>query len=496
MSFILALDQGTTSSRALVFDPQLRVVGSAQQEFTQHYPQPGWVEHDPDEIWETQHAVALQALGSAGLAARQLAAIGVTNQRETTVLWDRATGRPIHRAIVWQDRRTAELCEHWRARGFEPLVHERTGLRLDPYFSASKILWLLEHVPGARELAAQNRLAFGTIDTWLAHKLTGGAVHVTDVSNASRTMLLSLRTGAWCEQLLNDFGIPGSILPNIVPSSGVVGMTACPGFDVPVPIAGIAGDQQAALFGQSAFSTGIAKCTYGTGCFMLMNIGASPRMSGNRLLTTAAWRINHTTTYALEGSVFVGGAVVQWLRDGLKLIKTSADIEALARQAPDNGGLYLVPAFSGLGAPHWDPYARGAMLGISRGTTAAHLARAALESIAFQVADLFEVMQSDAGGAISELRVDGGAAGNDLLLQFQADLLRVPVVRPANTETTSAGAAALAGLGVGLWKGIDELRESWSAKRVFRPLMPETRAATLRQQWKRAVERALRWERA
>lgn len=496
MSFVLALDQGTTSSRAFVFDAKLRIVGSAQREFAQHYPQSGWVEHDPEDIWESQHAVALEALRSAGIEARQLAAIGVTNQRETVVLWDRATGRAIHRAIVWQDRRTAELCEQWRERGFEPLVHERTGLRLDPYFSASKILWLLDHVPGARGLAANNRLAFGTIDTWLVHKLTSGAVHVTDVSNASRTMLLSLRTGNWCEQLLNDFGIPGSILPSIVPSSGIVGMTACPGFDVPVPIAGIAGDQQAALFGQTAFTPGIAKCTYGTGCFMLMNIGDCPRLSSNRLLTTVAWRVDHATTYALEGSVFAGGAVVQWLRDGLKLIKTSADVEALARQAPDNGGLYLVPAFSGLGAPHWDPYARGAMLGISRGTTAAHLARAAIESIAFQVADLFEVMQNDAGGAITELRVDGGAAGNDLLLQFQADLLRVPVVRPANTETTSAGAAALAGLAAGLWKGMDELRESWSARRVFRPLMPESRAAGLREQWKRAVERSLKWERA
>jgi glycerol kinase len=490
--FVLALDQGTTSSRAIVFDRRGRPIASAQHEITQHFPRGGWVEHDPEEIWTTQHAAATEALASAGLAASDLAGIGVTNQRETTVIWDRATGRAIHPAIVWQDRRTADWCQARRA-DLEPIVQQRTGLVLDPYFSGSKIAWLLEHVPGARAAAEAGKLAFGTIDSWLIWKLTAGTAHVTDVSNASRTMLLNLHTGDWDDELLTRFDIPRSLLPRIVASSGEVARTRCAGFDPPVPLCGIAGDQQAALVGQACFSPGLAKNTYGTGCFMLMNLGAAAVASQHRLLTTIAWKLGDTLTYASEGSVFIGGAVVQWLRDGLGLVRSAGEIETLARSVPDNGGVYFVPAFAGLGAPHWDAYARGTIAGLTRGTTAAHLARAALESIAFQVADVLEVMQRDAGQTLRELRVDGGAAANDLLLQIQADLLGIPVVRPRNVECTALGAAMLAGLARGVWRDTDELAGLWTAGARFAPALDPARRDAMRRRWNDALERSKAW---
>jgi glycerol kinase len=489
--FILALDQGTTSSRALVFDRHGRVRGAAQQEFAQHFPRPGWVEHDPADLWSTVRRTALAAVAEANLTGRDVAAIGLTNQRETTLLWDRATGRPLAPAIVWQDRRTAGLCEKLRRRGLEPRFRRRTGLVLDPYFSGTKLAWLLDRLPGARARAQRGELAFGTVDTWLLWQLTGGKVHATDVSNASRTLLLNLRTGQWDDELLTLLRIPRAVLPEVRASSEVYGhVTSIPALRG-VPISGVAGDQQAALFGQACFQPGMAKNTYGTGCFLLLHTGEKPVVSQHQLLTTIAWRLGRAgpLEYALEGSVFVGGAVVQWLRDGLGLIANSSDIEALAARAPDNGGVYLVPAFTGLGAPHWDASARGAITGLTRGTTAAHLARAALESIAYQSADLLRAMAADCGGKLRELRVDGGATVNNALMQFQADLLRVPVVRPRTIETTALGVAYLAGLAVGFWKDRAEIAQLWRANRTFRSRLPATSVRQLLAGWHRAVGR-------
>jgi len=493
MRYILALDQGTTSSRAILFDRDGVIVSLAQKEFRQIFPQPGWVEHDAQEIWATQSAVAVEALGRAHVPPGEVAAIGITNQRETTVVWDRETGRPVHNAIVWQDRRTAEFCDRLKADGHGPLITGKTGLVVDAYFSGSKIAWILDNVPGARTRANQGRLAFGTVDSWLVWNLTGGALHLTDVSNASRTMLFDIHTLAWDDELLEILGVPRSVLPEVRASSEVYGrVTADPGL-ADLPIAGIAGDQQAALFGQLCVSPGLTKNTYGTGCFLLQNTGEKPVASRNQLVSTVAWTVNGRTEYALEGSVFIGGAVVQWLRDGLGLIRQSSDVERLATSVEDNGGIYLVPAFAGLGAPHWDPYARGLIIGITRGTTAAHLARAAVESIAYQVADLLDAVQRDSGIPLAELRVDGGAASNDLLMQFQADLLSVPVVRPAVTETTALGAAYLAGLAVGFWTSPGDIAQQWRVDRRFDPALPAAKAEALRGRWREAVARAGRW---
>jgi len=491
MPFVLALDQGTTSSRALVFDHAGAVRGMAQQELRQIYPEPGWVEHDPTEIWATQSGVMHEALTKAGITSRDVAAIGVTNQRETTVLWERATGRPLANAIVWQDRRTAPMCDALRAAGHEATFTAKTGLVLDPYFSGTKLKWLLDNVPGARRRAARGELAFGTIDSWLLWQLTKGGVHVTDPSNASRTLLYDIHTGAWDDELLHLLEIPREVLPRVVPSSGVAATAALGG--VNVPVAGIAGDQQAALFGQACDLSGLAKNTYGTGCFLLLNTGAQAVASKNRLITTVAWDLGAGRSYALEGSVFVGGAAVQWLRDGLKLIQNAADVEALAASVPDNGGVFFVPAFAGLGAPHWDAYARGAMFGLTRGSTGGHIARAALESIAFQSADVLFAMERDTGLPLTELRVDGGATANELLMRFQADLLGVPVVRPEVLETTALGAAYLAGLGVGYWKDAAEIHANWRVARRFEPSMSRDRAAALRAGWEKAVSRTKRW---
>jgi glycerol kinase len=491
MPFILALDQGTTSSRALVFDGAGAVRGMAQQEFRQIFPEPGWVEHDPTEIWATQSGVMHEALAKAGITGRDVAAIGITNQRETTLLWERATGRPLANAIVWQDRRTAPTCDALRAAGHEAAITAKTGLVLDAYFSGTKLKWLLDNVPGARLRASRGELAFGTIDTWLVWKLTNGAVHVTDASNASRTLLFDIHEGTWDEELLALLDIPRAVLPRVVSSSEVVATMVLGGASV--PIAGIAGDQQAALFGQACDRPGLAKNTYGTGCFLLLNTGARAVSSKNRLLTTVAWDLGGAFTYALEGSVFIGGAAVQWLRDGLKLIRTTADVEVLAASEKDNGGVYMVPAFAGLGAPHWDAYARGAVFGLTRGSTGGHLARAVLESIAFQSADVLHAMEKDAGVTLTELRVDGGATRNELLMQFQADLLGVPVVRPEVLETTALGAAYLAGLAVGYWKSAEDIRANWRVARRFEPAMSRDRAAELRAGWEKAVSRAKGW---
>ncbi len=493
MSFILALDQGTTSSRAVVFDHDGTIRGLAQKEFRQFFPAPGLVEHDAEEIWASQLGVAVEAIARAGVAAADIAAIGITNQRETTVVWDRATGKPIHHAIVWQDRRTAGECDLLRVQGHEQTFRARTGLLLDPYFSGTKLAWLLDHVPGARARAEAGELAFGTIDSWLVWNLTGGERHITDASNASRTLLFNIHDGTWDPQLLEMLRIPPSILPEVVDSSQVYAETAARFLAARVPIAGIAGDQQAALFGQLCDRPGMVKNTYGTGCFMLMHTGTRPVISGQNLLTTVACQIGGQTEYALEGSVFVAGAAVQWLRDGLGIIRSSAEVEALAASVPDNGGVYLVPAFTGLGAPHWDPYARGALLGITRGTTAGHIARATLESIAFQSADLLEAMEADAGTPLAELRVDGGATANNLLMQFQADLLGVPVVRPRVRETTALGAAYLAGLAVGYWRDRAEIGQLWQAEHTFTPAMERGKAAELRRCWSRALERSKGW---
>ncbi len=484
---ILALDQGTSSSRSIVFDAQGRIVAMAQREFRQIYPQPGWVEHDPEEIWQTQLATAQEALARAGLTAHDIAGIGITNQRETTVLWNRRTGLPIHNAIVWQDRRGEPLCAQLRAHGLQEQVRRSTGLVIDSYFSATKIRWLLDHVNGAHIAAARGELAFGTIDSWLLWKLTGGHVHATDVSNASRTMLFDIRHNVWDHELLKALHVPDSLLPRVFPSSRVYGETTL--FGAPLPIAGIAGDQQAALFGQACFSTGLAKNTYGTGCFMLMHTGGQCTASNHGLLTTAAAQPGSTPEYALEGSVFIGGAVVQWLRDGLRAISSSDQVQALAESVPDAGGVVVVPAFTGLGAPYWNADARGTIVGLSRGTTVAHIARAALESIAFQSAALLQAMARDTG-AVTELRVDGGASVNDLLMQFQADLLGIPVVRPRITETTALGAAYLAGLATGVWPDQDTLARQWQVERRFLPTMPRTRAAELMAGWEHAVRQA------
>ena len=491
MPFVLSLDQGTTSSRALVFDHAGVVRAVAQQEFRQIFPQPGWVEHDAGEIWATQSGVLHEALARARIGARDIAAIGITNQRETTVLWDRATGRPVANAIVWQDRRTAAQCDALRAAGHAPMIARKTGLVLDAYFSGTKLKWLLDNVDGARARAQRGELAFGTVDSWLVWNLTRGAAHVTDPSNASRTLLFDIRAGDWDDELLALFDIPRSVLPRVVPSSGVCAQATVGGIDV--PIAGIAGDQQAALFGQACHAPGLAKNTYGTGCFLLMNTGDRAVASANNLLTTVAWQRDGRTDYALEGSVFIGGAVVQWLRDGLKIIGSAGEIEALAASVPDNGGVYFVPAFTGLGAPHWDAYARGAIFGLTRGATSAHLARAALEAIAFQSADLLAAMQKDAGITLTELRVDGGATANNLLMQFQADLLGVPVVRPKVLETTALGAGYLAGLAVGYWKDAGDVATNWQVDRRFEPAMPRDRAAELVAGWEKAVARAKAW---
>lgn len=494
MQAVLALDQGTTSSRALVFDRTGRILAGAQQEFPQLYPQPGWVEHDPRTIWETQLEAARTALARASLRAADIAALGIVNQRETTLLWDRRTGEPIHHALVWQDRRAAAFCERLKETAHADRIQRLTGLVIDAYFSGSKLAWLLEHVPGARTRAARGELAFGTVDTWLVWNLTGGALHITDPTNASRTLFYNLETGDWDDALLEVFDVPRAVLPEIRPSSAVHGTTADGIFDGPIALAGLAGDQQAALFGQNCFKLGQAKNTYGTGCFLLMQIGRHPLPSRHRLLTTVAWQADGGTEYALEGSVFIGGAVVQWLRDGLGLIRSAADIEALAASVPDCGGVYLVPAFAGLGAPHWDPYARGTLTGLTRGTTAGHLARAALEAIAFQVADVADAMQQDSGILLNELRADGGAAANNLLLQFQADILGVPVVRPRITETTALGAAYLAGLATGFWPDRTAIQQAWQVDRRFEPGLSPDEAAHRRARWTEALRRARDWE--
>ncbi len=493
--FVLALDQGTTSCRAMLFDRTGASVARAQREFTQHYPASGWVEHDAVEIWQVQRTVLREALAEARATARDLVAIGITNQRESTLLWDRVSGEPVSRVIVWQDRRTAARCEALRAGGHEDAVRERTGLLLDPYFSATKLEWLLDHVAGARARAERGELAFGTLDSWLVWQLTGGAAHLTDTTNASRTLLYDLERGGWAPELLELFRIPDACLPRVVPSSQGADMAPSADLDgVAVPITGIAGDQQAALYGQAAFNRGMVKNTYGTGCFLLMNTGSERPRSRHRLLATRACG-RSTLQYALEGAVFTGGAVVQWLRDGLGFIDSAHDVEALAASVPDSGDVYLVPAFTGLGSPHWDAHARGAMVGLSRGTTRAHIARAALEAIAFQSVELVRAMEQDAGTTLTELRVDGGATANDLLMQLQADLLGTPVVRPRVTETTALGAAYLAGIGAGFWSSEAEVAALWRVDRVFEPALPAAEAAARLARWSRAVERARNWTR-
>jgi len=492
--FILALDQGTTSSRAILFDHTGSIAAVAQQEFAQHFPHPGWVEHDGEEIWQTQLAVARKVLQDGGKSATDIAAIGITNQRETTVLWDRKTGLAITRAIVWQDRRTAPLCDALRAAGKSGLIQQKTGLVLDAYFSGSKVQWLLDNVPDARARAMRGELAFGTVDSWLIFKLCGR--HVTDPSNASRTMLFNIHTQQWDDELLALFDIPRSVLPEVVPSSGIVGSTGLLGGAI--PIAGLAGDQQAATFGQACHQPGMAKNTYGTGCFMLMNTGDKAIASRNNLLTTIGWTLptaqGSRTDYMLEGSVFMGGATVQWLRDGLGLIKSAAEVEQLAASVADSDGVIFVPAFTGLGAPYWDAYARGTILGMTRGTNKAHIARAALDSIAYQTVDVLEAMHRDSGIALSELRVDGGAARNDLLMQFQADMLGVAVVRPQVTETTALGAAYLAGLAIGFWSSIEEIAAQWKVERRFEPSMSQGARETKLARWRKAVDRARAWD--
>jgi len=491
--YILALDQGTTSSRAIVFDHKGQIRSVAQKEFTQIFPQPGWVEHDPNEIWSTQAGVAAEATVKMGINGTNIKAIGITNQRETTIVWDRNTGEPVYNAIVWQDRRTAAFCDELKTKGLANLIRSKTGLVIDAYFSGSKIRWILDNVPGARVKAEAGELAFGTVDSWLVWKFTRGQVHATDVTNASRTMLFNIRTLEWDDELLKIFGIPKSMLPEVKQSSEIYGETATTIFASKIPIAGIAGDQHAALFGQMCIDNGMVKNTYGTGCFMLMNIGEGFIESKNNLLTTIAWKIDGKTHYAFEGSIFIAGAVVQWLRDGLGIIKTSAEVEQLALSVPDTGGVYFVPAFAGLGAPYWDPEARGTIVGLTRGSTAGHIARAALQSIAYQTMDVLKAMEADAGVPIRELRVDGGATGNNLLMQFQANLLQCKVIRPNVVETTALGAAYLAGLAVGYWKNQDEIRELWQAERIFDPVADTPEVQTGVAGWKRAIRTAQAW---
>ncbi|MFN6336634.1 MAG: glycerol kinase GlpK [Sphingobacteriales bacterium] len=491
--YILALDQGTTSSRAIVFDKRGQMISVAQKEFTQIFPQPGWVEHDPAEIWSTQIGVAAEAIMKAGLTAKDIAAIGITNQRETTIVWDRATGKAIGNAIVWQDRRTASLCEAWKKQGLEPMIRDKTGLVLDAYFSGTKIKWMLDHIPGAREKANAGELAFGTVDSWLLWNLTAGKVHATDVSNASRTLLFNLHTQDWDNELLTIFDIPRSMLPEIRSNSEVYGYTQELLSSASIPVAGMAGDQQSALFGQLCHAPGMVKNTYGTGCFMLMHTGNKPVASKHNLLTTVAWKINGEMQYALEGSVFIAGAVVQWLRDGLKIIRESKEIEALAASVENNGGVYLVPAFAGLGAPHWEQHARGTILGITRGSEQGHIARAALESIAYQTRDVLVAMEGDSGIPIKELRVDGGATVNNALMQFQSDMLDVTVVRPKIIETTALGAAYLAGLAVGYWESVDDLQGYWQADQKYTSTMHSEERQQHLKGWTRAVRAVLAW---
>ena len=489
--YILALDQGTSSSRAIVFDEHGQTKAVSQKEFTQIFPKPGWVEHNPMEIWSSQASVIAEAITSIDINGLNIAAIGITNQRETTIVWDAETGEPVYNAIVWQDRRTSEFCDGLKRDGRTDLIRSKTGLIIDAYFSATKILWILENVPGARQKADEGKLRFGTVDTWLIWMLTRGEVHVTDVSNASRTMLFNIHTLEWDKELLQLFDIPESMMPQVKSSSEVYGYTKTTLFAHEVPIAGIAGDQQAALFGQMCTDPGSVKNTYGTGCFMLMNSGERPIMSSNNLLTTIAWKIGDKVNYALEGSIFVAGSVVQWLRDGLGIIKSSSEIEALACSVEDNGGVYFVPALTGLGAPHWDQYAKGCIYGLSRGTTAAHIARAALEGIAFQTMDIVNAMQKDAGVTLKELKVDGGASRNNLLMQFQADILGTSVIRPTVTETTALGAAYLAGLAVGYWESIDHIKSQWGVETAFRPLATQERVEELKAGWADAIKRTL-----
>ena len=490
--FILALDQGTTSSRAIVFDHNGLPVATAQKEFTQYYPKPGWVEHDPEEIWSTQAGVALEAITKAGLESKDIAAIGITNQRETTVVWNRKTGKAIHNAIVWQDRRTADFCDQLKREGQSRKILEKTGLIIDAYFSATKVRWILDNVKGARKLAEEGELAFGTVDSWLVWNLTRGGLHITDVSNASRTMLFNIHSLKWDDELLKIFNIPSSMLPEVRSSSEVYGKTAGL-FASEIPVAGIAGDQQSALFGQMCIDPGMVKNTYGTGCFMMMNIGTKPIESKSKLLTTVAWRIGKETTYALEGSIFIAGAVVQWLRDGLGIIKKSADVEKLAAKVKDSDGVYFVPAFAGLGAPYWNQHARGTIVGITRGSTSAHIAHAALDSIAYQTLEVLLAMQKDSGIEIRELRVDGGATVNNQLMQFQSDLLQTKVVRPKITETTALGAAYLAGLAVNYWSDILEIRQQWQIDRTFSPLIKPVDTESLIKGWYRAVKATQVW---
>lgn len=492
MSYILAFDQGTTSSRSIVFDRKGQAISTAQKEFRQIFPESGWVEHDPEELWRSQLETAAQALQAAGISASDIAGIGLTNQRETTLVWDRSTGQPIHNAIVWQDRRTSELCNSVRAEHGES-IRKKTGLEVDAYFSASKITWLLDNVADARSRAEAGELAFGTVDSWLVWRLTGGRMHITDVSNASRTLLFNINSLEWDADLLRIFNVPRAILPTVRSSSEMYGNVEIAGFLKGIPIAGIAGDQQAALFGQACFSPGATKNTYGTGCFMLQNIGEVPIESKHRLLTTVAWQIGGRTEYALEGSVFIGGAVIQWLRDSLGMIRSAPEVEGIASSVPDNCGVYFVPAFAGLGTPHWNQEARGLIIGLTRGTGSAHIARAALESIAFQTADLLDAMRADSNAELTELRVDGGATSNNLLMQIQADLLQIPVVRAQTQETTALGAAYLAGLAVGFWKSREELAKQWTAGSRYEPTVSLDTAEYQRSRWSEAVQRSLNW---
>lgn len=492
--YILALDQGTTSSRAIIFNHSGDIIAISQKAFEQIFPKPGWVEHDPNEIWYSQASVAAETVAKAGLTGLDIAAIGITNQRETTIVWDRETGLPIYNAIVWQDRRTAKYCDGLKAQGLTQTIQEKTGLVIDAYFSATKIKWILDNIDGARARAEKGKLCFGTVDSWLVWKFTQGRQHLTDVSNASRTLLFNIKDMKWDEDLLKLFDIPASMLPEVKSSSEVYCETATTLFATHIPIAGIAGDQQAALFGQLCLHEGMAKNTYGTGCFLMMNTGGEPVISKNNLLTTIAWKINGKTTYALEGSVFVGGAAIQWLRDGIHLIENASETESLATSVNDNGGVYFVPALTGLGAPYWDQYARGTLVGLTRGTSKAHIVRAALEGIAYQVYDVLEAMKSDSGKKSHELRVDGGAVANNFLMQFQSDIFNGKVIRPKILETTALGAAYLAGLAVGYWENTDELQKQWSIDRIFEPMIEKSKSEKLIKSWKRAVERAQSWE--
>ena len=487
--YILALDQGTSSSRAIVFDREGNILSTSQKEFTQHFPRPGWVEHDPMEIWSSEAAVIAEAISKIGIGGKDIAAIGITNQRETTIVWDAETGQPVHNAIVWQDRRTSEYCDALKAQGLVEKIREKTGLIIDAYFSGTKIKWILDNVPGARQRAEAGKLRFGTVDSWLVWQLTKGSVHITDVSNASRTMLFNINTLEWDQELLDLLGVPRSMMPEVRSSSEVYGYTKTTIFAHEVPIAGIAGDQQAALFGQMCTAPGSVKNTYGTGCFLLMNTGEKPILSRNNLLTTIAWKIGNTVNYALEGSIFVSGSVVQWLRDGLGLIRSSSEVEALAASVPDNGGVYFVPALTGMGAPYWDQYAHGVICGLTRGATAGHIARAALEGIAFQTMDIVGAMEKDAGVRLAELKVDGGASRNNLMMQFQADVLGASVIRPVVTETTAMGACYLAGLAVGYWSSLDEVKRQWKAERVFNP--SDANVTPLKRGWADAISRTL-----